>query len=862
MHGSAESDKTIGQVIESFASRLQNGELPSVAEYKARYPHLADEIEDVLPALEILERAESHPAVSRSKLALDDSIPEVLGQYKLIQEIGRGGMGIVFEAKHATMQRHVALKVLPKSSAKKPIHLSRFLREARAAGQLHHSNIVPVFEIGQSADLHFYAMQFIRGQNLDLVINEIRRIRDRSKPTTQPTHVQGTMGSSAQAKSALSNSIALTMLSAEPILNTDRPSASCAVDAQASAKGRTDVLDQHASQGELNATTSLSDSVFAASGSSATGRVRNTYFHRVATVGIQVADALEYAHQHHVLHRDIKPANLILDTEGVVWVTDFGLAKPDEDDLTHTGDIVGTLRYMAPEQFSGTSGPQSDVYSLGLTLYELATLRYAFDEVDRAALVRQASARSTRAPRDIDASIPRDLETIILTAIESKPERRYKSARHLADDLQAFLADVPIKARRVTLVERCWRVCRRNPVLTSMAMCIASLLTVVAIGSLWFAGHTARQASDLRVANRRSQRSLEKARQATIEREAAAARAEATSQSLVEMILTGSPYKSGSYTVHQMLIDYESKLADSLGEYPEMEARLRRAIGFVLVSRNELKAARSNFQHALRLIERAGQERSLLAATTRELLAHVYQRERNRSEACRQLETVIDLKTQLLGADHRETLQSRVRWLGALREVSPKVLTDEKIHGELDKVAAAVAGRLADREYAEIFLQARSYAVTLANRLGRYELSARYCRERLSLLREMYPNQANHPAIVYALQHSAEIKRLQGDFEGALAGISDAMLRTRQWFGDKVTPEAIDLIVDEAKTHQAAGDFSSMETSARRAFELGQRHLEQGHPFTLDGARFLAEALQGLGRNEEAGKIRQEFDIR
>src|SRR5207302_4659516 len=179
-----------------------------------------------------------------------------------------------------------------------------------------------------------------------------------------------------------------------------------------------------------------------------------------------------------VLHRDVKPSNLLLDLHGTVWVTDFGLAKDEGEDLTHTGDVVGTLRYMAPERFSGVSDPRSDVYSLGLTLYELATLRPAFDETDRGRLVRQILHQEPPAPRRLDRHVPRDLETIILKAVAKEPGRRYPTAEALAGDLRRFLSDRPVRARRSSWTERGWRWCRRNPALAGLGGAVAALLLV------------------------------------------------------------------------------------------------------------------------------------------------------------------------------------------------------------------------------------------------------------------------------------------------------------------------------------------------------------------------------------------------
>ncbi len=153
-------------------------------------------------------------------------------------------------------------------------------------------------------------------------------------------------------------------------------------------------------------------------GSSSSESNPQHYYRSVARVGIQVAEALAYAHDKGVIHRDIKPSNLLLDTAGTVWVTDFGLAKAEGDALTQTGDIVGTLRYMAPERFRGWSDPRSDVYGLGMTLYELLVLRPAFDCPDRLKLIQQVTHDNPPRPRAIDGRIPSDLETIVLKAID------------------------------------------------------------------------------------------------------------------------------------------------------------------------------------------------------------------------------------------------------------------------------------------------------------------------------------------------------------------------------------------------------------------------------------------------------------
>ena len=211
---------------------------------------------------------------------------------------------------------------------------------------------------------------------------------------------------------------------------------------------------------------------------------RRAFFRSLAQIGRQVAGGLAYAHARGIVHRDIKPSNLLLDTEGVVWITDFGLAKGDDEGLTQTGDILGTLRYMAPERFRGEGDARADVYALGLTLYELLTLRPGFDSSDRLKLIEQIKTEEPPRPRSVDARIPRDLETIVLKAIEKDPKARYQSAEAMGEDLGRFLADEPIRARQVSAAERYWRWARRNPAIAVLGGVLTGVLVLATVSSL------------------------------------------------------------------------------------------------------------------------------------------------------------------------------------------------------------------------------------------------------------------------------------------------------------------------------------------------------------------------------------------
>ena len=372
-----------------------------------------------------------------------------VGDYRILCEIGRGGMGVVYEAEQQALGRRVALKVLPRTSAGDGSAQIRFQREAKAAARMHHTNIVPVFDVGQDGEHLYYAMQLIQGQGLDLVIDDLKAIagpeHDRPHPYPLPEYRRTNLGLSDRsiAASLVAGQFAKENLAA---VGPDDPEATEAYEGSAPSSAML--------PGQSDISTAKSN--------------RQAYFRSVAQIGVQTAAALSYAHSRAIIHRDIKPGNLILDTTGNVWVSDFGLAKTGDGGMTHTGDILGTIRYMSPERFRGQCDVRADVYALGMTLYELLTLKPAYSSGDRLKLIEQIRQTEAASPRSNDARIPRDLETIVMKAIDKDPKRRYQSADAMGEDLQRFVNDEPIKARRVGSAERLGRWCRRKPLPASL----------------------------------------------------------------------------------------------------------------------------------------------------------------------------------------------------------------------------------------------------------------------------------------------------------------------------------------------------------------------------------------------------------
>jgi tetratricopeptide (TPR) repeat protein len=470
----------LNELANDFAERYRRGERPGLTEYTAKYPELAAEIRDLFPAMAVIEELGSvaaGPPGSHAKTATSDgAAPRQLGEYRILREVARGGMGIVYEAVQESLGRHVALKVLPFQSLADACQLERFRREARAAAMLHHTNIVPVFGVGEHEGVHYFAMQFIRGQALDSVLHELRG-RRRGEATDPGGFVEGP---AFVGRCEGEGSPDLTVTLAGGLMTGRFPG-------DAGAREARDALGEGQPPPAVPAGLTPGGSggptteVFGAR-SEWGSRSDMPYFRSVARVGVQVAEALEYAHQQGIVHRDIKPSNLLLDTQGTVWITDFGLAKAEgTDELTSPGDLLGTLRYMAPERFQGLADPRSDVYSLGLTLYEMVTLRPAFAADDRGQLIERMLHAEPPRPRQLEGRIPRDLETLILKAITREPQRRYQTAGELAEDLQRFLADRPIKARRSRWPERLVRLCRRNPLVAGLTAAVAALLVVAVV---------------------------------------------------------------------------------------------------------------------------------------------------------------------------------------------------------------------------------------------------------------------------------------------------------------------------------------------------------------------------------------------
>ncbi|MCA9179367.1 MAG: serine/threonine protein kinase [Planctomycetales bacterium] len=417
-----------------FETLEQGGKLDRDALHR-EHPDLATSIDAYLEGLTFLQNAAAgfHPAPA---FAATHDEPQRIGEFRVVRELGRGGMGIVYEAVQESLGRRVALKVLPFASLLSSTQIARFRNEAQAAARVDHPHIVPVHMVGTDRGLNYYVMQLIEGAPWDRI---------------------------------------LAKLSGEPVPSFPScPSQSI----ESPAKADQDVaVNGSAAQDACECLATLYESDFP------------EYCRRVAAVGADIAEALQAAHDQSIIHRDVKPSNLLLDTQGRVWITDFGLARcRPAQDLTGTRDMIGTLRYMSPEQASGDQwvDHRADIYSLGATLYEMLTLHPAVRGSGPAEMLRSIERETPYRPRLWNPAISRDLENVVLRAIAKAPEDRYPTCRELARDLRRFVAGEPTLARPPSWLEQAMRWTRRHyrGVTFALAACVV-LAAGLSVASLW-----------------------------------------------------------------------------------------------------------------------------------------------------------------------------------------------------------------------------------------------------------------------------------------------------------------------------------------------------------------------------------------
>ena len=620
-------EEALNAILLEYVEACERGETPS------RYDLLAGNVEY---ARELLEYFKSQDHLDRLVAPLREPAPREdafvgqLGDFHLLREVGRGGMGVVYEAEQISLQRHVALKVLPFAAAVDPRHLQRFQNEARAAASLHHPGIVAVYAVGCVRGVHYYAMQFIEGQSLAAFLDELRR-------------AEGIQAEAGKGRDSAPGTQAWRSRERVP-----RPG---------SGGTQADVVTE-------------------AIAAIATERADSKpIFRRIAVLMSQAAEALDYAHQSGVVHRDIKPANLLLDGRGELWIADFGLAQFGKDGgLTQTGEMIGTLRYASPELAMGRRAlvdHRTDIYSLGATMYELLTLKPLFASHEREELLQQIAYAEPQSPRVLSPAIPVELETIVLKAVAKNPTDRYASARDLAEDLQRFLNDQPILARRPSFLDHATKWARRHRTLVPAAVALLVMAVLALTVSNVLIARARHQADEAYGRERQRAKEAEDQRQLADRRFRQAQRSVERFTHLAEQQLTsvGPLRQARRAFLEAALLHYREFLEDA-GDDPSIQ--------------EELKASDARVTRILKeLTEQEGAGRYLLLAQREvqdDLRPTAEQREQLRAFAARLDEQSRDLFRDFFKLNAAERQRRLLEAARNNETAATTILTPEQLH--------------------------------------------------------------------------------------------------------------------------------------------------------------------------------------
>jgi tetratricopeptide (TPR) repeat protein len=768
-------------------------------------------------------------------------------------------MGVVYEARQISLNRRVALKVLPLAAAMDPRQLQRFQVEAQAAACLHHTNIVPIHAVGCERGVHYYAMQFIEGQTLAAIIAELRVLagldeagRDDTKeslPTLASRLVSGELAPAEPSpspprgeggpKGRMRGSVGRG--SPDPAPPPDRRSPAASKPASESTVGRGSP-DPAPPQDRRSPDTGKTSS----ESLSSTSTRSRAFFRTAVRLGIQAAEAIEHAHGLGVVHRDIKPANLLIDNRSNLWITDFGLARLQSDSgLTLTGDLMGTLRYMSPEQAMGRGvivDHRTDIYSLGVTLYELLTLRPVCPGDDRQTVLRQIAEDEPIAPRRHNPAIPRELETIVLKAIAKEPGSRYATAQELGDDLRRFLENKPIRAKRPSLLERAAKWGRRNTAIVAATIAIL-IVTVLALAG----GVVQQRWARVRISAelKRALNAEEATRREQAKTEKAVAQARAINEFLTDHLLAvPRPESLGrQVTMRDALEKAVPEIEQAFAGQPEVEAAVRLTVGQTYRSLGSYPQAEPHLRRALELRrECLGPDHpdTLSAVTELALLLH-YDGKLEEAESL--MRRNVEARHRVSGSDHPNTLIAvnnlaiLLRDRGKLAEAEPllreNVVARRRILGPDHPDTLTAVTNLGD------LLQAQ----------GKWAEAEPLLRQNLEAHRRVQG--PDHPHTLTAVNNLAVLLGYQSKLAEAEPLLRENVVAHRRVSGAD-HPDTLNAEHNLGCLLRDQGKWAEAEPLLRQNLEAQRRVLGPDHPSTLGSVDDLASLLRNRGKLAEA----------
>jgi len=781
--------------------------------------------------------------------SLSGQYPSIDG-YTLIREIGRGGMGVVYEAEETKLSRRVAVKVLPGTALLDASQIQRFEREAKAAARLHHTNIVPVFGVGRQDEHAYYVMQYIEGSGLDVVLAELRRLVQAGSnsrrghvpapgdDTPRTVTLPGTgQGGPAPVDAA---GVAMSLATGTFVAHGPAPPQASVTDAGSGEDAPPPVIAVASRPSDPSSLLLPGSSEI-----SSFSDLNQPYFSAVARIGFQVAEAMDYANRQGVLHRDIKPSNLLLDTKGNVWVADFGLAKIAEaDDMTQTGQLLGTIRYMAPERFQGQCDARSDVYSLGLTLYELVALRPAFEGTDRFELIERIRREEPARLKTLTPRVPRDLETIVHKAIEPDPARRYATAAELAGDLGRYLGDQPIRARRASRPERVVRWCRRNPWVAAFLVALG----LGVIGSTW-------QAVRATFAERAAKRAELTIRKERDRAESEAEIAKAVNEFLNKDVLaqasaitqaTPDTKPDPDLKVRTALDRAAGRIGEKFRDQPLVEASIRRTIGETYQQLGLYPQARPHFERELEL------RRHVLGDRHPDTFAAIFDLGSLllADDKLNEAETILVPAMQGLretrGPLHPETLQ-------AMNAVAQIYRGRNKLADAERLLVDTVAGfRTAGRgEQTEAISAMNDLAMVYLDR-KKFEQAEPIINRVVAILKDRHG--LEHPFTLTAMSNLGLTYNSRGKYAEAEKTFNDVLKTQRKVLGDK-HPETLTSMITLGEFYSRHSELVKAERLLLEALDGCRTALDSQHIITNAALGILAFVYASQNKLEKLGPL-------
>jgi serine/threonine protein kinase/tetratricopeptide (TPR) repeat protein len=828
---SAVVDSAFGRLVEELTARLQAGEAVDWRHVAEEHPDHADELAAVRPALEMLGHLSGARDADLSGLAptADDGLAGVLGDFRLLREVGRGGMGVVYEAEQISLGRRVALKVLPYAGALDAKQLQRFKNEAKAAASLKHEHIVQVHAIGCERGVHFYAMEFIDGQTLAQVITEINQAEELNHRGTEDTE--------KKEKTGPWSSLCSLCLCGN----------------------------------------------------------KSSFFRCIAELIADAADALEHAHALGIVHRDVKPGNLLLDGDGKVYVSDFGLARFGTDaGLTISGDLLGTLRYMAPEQAlakHGLADHRVDVYGLGCTLYELLTGKPAVDGEDRQEILSRIAFGEPTPARKVDKAIPVELETITVNALAKEPAERYATAGEMADDLRRFLTDRPIQARPSSPMQYARKWARRHRAVVwamgiSAALVMTTALIALTVSNRLVTGERDEKVKALGEARENydmAARRLEQVKKGIdvlgaifqnldVEAEEKDGKplrvllaeqlgqaenqleGEAVGESIdvayLQTTLGNSLRQLGYYeNAIEMLNKSRATYVKSLGLEHPVTLIVSNNLGMAYMSAGQLDLALPLFEETLKLRKAIIGAEHPQTLSSMDNLANCYSADGRLQQAVALFEETLKLRKATLGLDHNDTITSMNNLALAYKSIGRSDLAIPLCEETRRRLTAKLGP---DHDHT---LGCMNNLASAYSSVGRLDLAVRLWEEVFKLNRAK--SGVDHPHTLVCMSNLAGGYVSTGNLELALPLLEEALRLKRVKLGLD-HPATLLSMNDLAVGYKAAGKVDSALPLLEETLKLRRGKLGPDHPDTLQTLNNLAATYQAVGKVNLAVPLSEE----